>query len=92
MEKLSLRSFFLCSFRLKTLKLFIFQHLKHYFRTLKIGKNYSEIANLEFEHHSFLKNQALLRTKQAVTNLCYRWYMSHSQMLGKVKYGLPAKI
>ena len=39
------------------------------FGTLKIGQNNLEIANLEFESHSFLKNHVLLPIEQAEKKL-----------------------
>ena len=44
------------------------------FGTLKIGQNNLEIANLEFESHSFLKNHVLLPIEQAEKNLYERVY------------------
>ena len=44
------------------------------FGALKIGKNNSEIANLEFENHGFLKNHVFLPTEQAGTNICSMVY------------------
>ena len=65
--------FFLCSFRMKTLKLvyFLFSGTRKItFGKLKIGQNNPEIANLEFESHGFLENHVFLPTKQTGTNRC----------------------
>ena len=64
-EKLFLRLFFLCSFRMKTLEIFPL----YIFQTLKISQNNPEIANLEFENHVFHKNHVFLPTKEAGTNV-----------------------
>ena len=40
------------------------------FGTLKIGPNYPEIANLEFENHGVLENQVFLSTEQVGTYIC----------------------
>ena len=37
---------------------------------LKIGKNYPQIANLEFECHVFLENNVFHPAEQTGTNLC----------------------
>ena len=58
---------------MKTLKfvLFLFVGTRNIiFGALKFGKNNPEIANLEFESRSFLKNDVCLPTKQAGTNIC----------------------
>ena len=48
------------------------------FGTLKIGQNNLEIANLEFESHSFLENHVWLPTEQAGTNIYVKLEDKHT--------------
>ena len=44
------------------------------------------------DDENFMERSQILQILRLRSNYKYKGYMTHSQMLGKVKYGLPAKI